>query len=51
MTSDNFFVKTSLLIVLNEVVYCVLSNLLIARLSKVLLIAHSISQIRLSSLN
>ncbi len=51
MASNNFFVKTSLLIVLNKVVYCVFSNLLIVRLSKILSIAYSINQIRLSSLD
>ncbi len=51
MTNNDFFVESSLLIVLNEVVYCVLSNLLIVRLSKVLSIAHSIDQIRLSLLD
>ncbi len=51
MTNNNFFVETSLLIVLNKVIYCIFSNLLIARLSKVLSIAYSINQIRLFLLN
>jgi hypothetical protein len=51
MIDNDFFVETSLLIVLNKVVYCVFSNLLIARLSKVLLVVHLASQIRLSSLD
>ena len=51
MANNDFFVKTSLLIVLNKVVYCVLLNLLIVRLSKVLLIAYLTSQIRLSLLD
>jgi hypothetical protein len=51
MTNNDFFIETSLLIVLNEVVYCVFSNLLIARLSKALLIAYIASQIYLSLLD
>jgi hypothetical protein len=51
MTNNSFFVETSLLIVLSKVVYCVFSNLLIARLSKILSIVHSIDQIRLSLLD
>jgi hypothetical protein len=51
MTNNDFFVETSLLIVLNKVVYCVFSNLLIVRLSKVLLIIYLIDQICLSLLD
>jgi hypothetical protein len=51
MTNNNFFVETSLLIVLNEAIYCDLSNLLIVYLSKVLLIAYLVDQIRLSLLS
>ncbi len=47
MTNNNFFIETSLLIVLSKVVYYDFSNLLIARLSKALLIAYLIDQIRL----
>jgi len=51
MISNNFFIETSLLIVLSEAIYCDFSNLLIARLSKVLLIVYLANQIRLFSLS
>jgi len=50
VANGDFFVETSLSIVPSEAACCDLSNLLIARLSKALSIAHPIGQIRLFSL-